>query len=103
MGASLLTLGTEGSFVLSQKTSIYGEQGPFSMVVDPTNGKARLYDITRDPLQRHDIAANHRAIASGLREQAERERKLIDYLLEANRVWPDSLVSGGSSSRKPAR
>jgi hypothetical protein len=103
MGASLLTLGKEGSFALSQKSSVYGDQGPFSMVVDPTNGKARLYDITRDPLQRHDIAADHREIATGLREQAEQGRKLTDYLLEANRVWPDSLVSGVSPSRKPAK
>jgi hypothetical protein len=73
------------------------------MVVDPTNGKARLYDVTRDPLQHHDIAADHREIATGLREQAEQGRKLTDYLLEANRVWPDSLVSGVSPSRKPGK
>jgi hypothetical protein len=102
MGASLLTLGKEGSFTMMHESSVYGEQGPFSIVVDPVNGKTRLYDVTRDPLQRHDIAAEHREIAGSLREQAEQQRKLTDYLLEANRVWPDSLVSG-ASGRKPAK
>jgi phosphoglycerol transferase MdoB-like AlkP superfamily enzyme len=103
MGASLLTVGNAGSFAMVHGTSVYGEQGPFSMVVDPTNGKTRLYDVSRDPLQRHDIAAEHRDIATALRDQAQREKDLTDYVLEANRVWPDSLVSGVSPKQKPAK
>jgi phosphoglycerol transferase MdoB-like AlkP superfamily enzyme len=103
MGASLLTLGPQGSFTNIHETSIYGDEGPFSMVVDPTNGKTRLYDAARDPLQRHDIAAEHREIAAAIRDQALREQRLTDYLLEANRVWPDSLVSGVSPKQKPAK
>jgi hypothetical protein len=103
MGSSLLTRTEAVSFALSHERSILGEQGPYSMVVDPGNGKARLYDILRDPLQRKDISATRPELAAELRKRAEEERQLTDYLLEANRVWPDSLVSGTPPSRKPAK
>jgi hypothetical protein len=59
------------------------------MVVDPGNGKARLYDAETDPLQTKDISATHPDIARGLRSRAEEQRQMVNYLLEANRVWPD--------------
>jgi hypothetical protein len=64
------------------------------MVVDPASGKARLYDAIQDPLQRTDISRAHPDIAASLRRRAEEERQLTDYLLEANAVWTDSLISG---------
>lgn len=92
MGTSLLSQGKGDSFVLSHGPSIYGEQDRFSMVVDPANGKARLYDALEDPLQQKDISPAHPGIASGLRRQAEDQRQLVDYLLETNRVWQDRPV-----------
>ena len=89
MGTSLLTPGKDGAFVLSRETMTLGEEGRFSMVVDPGNGKARLYDAETDPLQAKDISAAHPDIARGLRSRAEQQRQLVNYLLEANRVWPD--------------
>jgi arylsulfatase A-like enzyme len=92
MGSSLLIQNRQASFVLSRGTSILGEEGRFSMVVDPASGKARLYDAIRDPLQRTDISRAHPDITAALQRQAEEERKLTDYLLEANAVWSDSLI-----------
>jgi arylsulfatase A-like enzyme len=89
MGSSLLTRRMSASFVLSRETSILGESGRFSMVVDPANGKARLYDAIADPLQRNDISDAHPEAAASLKRQAEDERLLVDYLLEANQVWAD--------------
>jgi iduronate 2-sulfatase len=91
MGSSLVKERESASFALSRETAVLGEQGRFSMVVDPATGRARLYDAIQDPLQRHDISTAHRALADSLRKRAEEERRLTDYLLEANRVWPDSL------------
>jgi hypothetical protein len=73
------------------------------MVVNPQDGKAHLFNITQDPLQRTDISAAHPGVAAALRRQAVEERQLTDYLLEANRVWPDSLVSGVRPSLAPAK
>jgi phosphoglycerol transferase MdoB-like AlkP superfamily enzyme len=103
MGASLLSVDRGGAFTMIHGTAVYGDEGPFSMVVDPTDGAARLYDVRRDPLQRRDIAAIHEPVVLELRRQAERERELTDYVLEANRVWPDSLVSGVSPRARPAK
>jgi arylsulfatase A-like enzyme len=89
MGTSLVSHASAGAFVLSRETMTYGEQGRYSMVLDPANGKARLYDAVDDPLERKDISAAHPDIASGLRAKAEEQRELVNYLLEANRVWQD--------------
>ncbi len=108
MGSSLLRKRGSASFVLSRETALLGEEDRFSMVVDPNTGRAHLYDAFQDPLQRRDISSVHRALAASLRQRAEEERQLTDYLLEANRVWPDSLApnqpqtSGrGSDSPQP--
>jgi membrane-anchored protein YejM (alkaline phosphatase superfamily) len=90
MGSSLLTRRDHGSFALSRNTMIFGEQGRYSMVVDPANGKGRLYDAIEDPLQRKDISAAHPDVVAALRRQADDERQLLNFLLEANRVWPES-------------
>jgi arylsulfatase A-like enzyme len=89
MGTSLVNPGKSGAFVLSRETMTYGEQGRYSMVLDPGTGKPRLYDAVEDPLQRKDISAAHRDIAGDLRTRAEEQRQLVNYVLEANRVWDD--------------
>ena len=103
MGASLLPAGRSPVFVLRRESATLGEQGKYSMVVDPASGRARLYDALADPLQRHDISTAHRGIADSLRRWANEERQLTDYLLEANRVWPDSLHPTAVPGRVVAR
>jgi len=103
MGSSLAREGRSGwPFAASRRTSTFGEQGRFSMVVHPLTGKAGLYDAIEDPLQREDISGAHPDVVAALRTQAENERRLVDYLLEANLVWPrpksDVRVAG-----RPAR
>jgi hypothetical protein len=87
MGTSLLHDSKAGSFVLSREAMTFGEEGRFSMVLDPGNGKARLYDAVTDPLQWKDISAAHPDIARDLRKRAEEQRQMVDYLLEANLLW----------------
>jgi sulfatase-like protein len=89
-GSSLLSRSSAAKFVLSHETAVLGEQGPFSMVVNPGTGQSEVYHALSDPLQRKNIWFGHRALADSLVRQAENERRLTDYLLEANRVWPDS-------------
>jgi phosphoglycerol transferase MdoB-like AlkP superfamily enzyme len=91
MGSSLLTRTASAGFVLRRESAILGEQGGFSMVVDPADGEPEVFDAISDPLQRHDISARHRELADSLLRRADDERRLVDYLLEANRVWEDSV------------
>jgi membrane-anchored protein YejM (alkaline phosphatase superfamily) len=97
MGSSLITSGRTPAFVLQRETATLGEVDRYSMVVNPATGRAQVFDAFKDPLQRNDISAEHRALADSLRRRAVGERQLTDYLLEANRVWPDSthLPSSG--------
>jgi len=91
MGSSLLARTASAGFVLRRESVILGEQGGFSVVVDPVDGEPEVFDAINDPLQRHDISAQHRELADSLLRRADDERRLVDYLLEANRVWEDSL------------
>ena len=91
MGVSLLGPGgPRPSFALSHWGAIWGDLGRFSMVVNPVNGKPLVYDALEDPLQQTDISAAHPEIVEAVRNQAEEERELVNYLLEANRVWQSS-------------
>jgi sulfatase-like protein len=88
MGSSLLHRRSDAAtFALARRTSVFGEQGRFSMVVDPANGKGRVYDAVEDPLQQTDISAAHPDVVAALRRQAKDESKLVDFLLETDRVW----------------
>ncbi|HEX2249471.1 MAG TPA: sulfatase-like hydrolase/transferase [Gemmatimonadales bacterium] len=101
MGSSLARAGRRGwPFAASRRTSTFGEHGRFSMVVHPRTGKAGLYDAIQDPLQQKDISAAHPEVVAALRSQAENERLLVDYLLEANLVWsgPRSSVRMNSAN-----
>jgi len=66
------------------------------MVVNPADGEPEMFDAYDDPLQRHDISAQHRELADSLLRRADEERRLVDYLLETNRVWQDSLSTAGA-------
>jgi phosphoglycerol transferase MdoB-like AlkP superfamily enzyme len=101
MGSSLLIPRNHGSFALSRGTMILGEQGRYSMVVDPANGRGRLYDAIADPLERNDISAAHPEVVTALRRQAEDERKLVNFLLQTNRVWREPAQQGCSEPGTP--
>jgi hypothetical protein len=93
MGASLLSPGKQRSFGLTHWGATWGEKDSLSLVVNPANGKALVYNALRDPLQTQDISGRHPELVATLPEQIEGERRLVDYLLEANLVWrpaPDS-------------
>jgi iduronate 2-sulfatase len=103
MGTSLVTQGKQPSFVLSRGLSIFGEQGRFSMVVDPASGQPLLYDALDDPVQTRDISSAHPGLAATLRRRAEDEGRLTDYLLEANRIWQDSVSTGRAEATRALR
>jgi hypothetical protein len=67
------------------------------MVVHPETGKGLLFDALEDPLQRQDISAQYPGIVPSLKQQAERERRLVDYLVEANLVWRDPRAEAEES------
>lgn len=73
-------------------TAIFAEQGQYSMVVDPATGTPYLYDALEDPLQRLDLASGMPELAARLEQRTLAEQRLTDYLLEANRVWPDTVA-----------
>jgi hypothetical protein len=98
MGSSLALKGHTGSpFASARGPAIFGEQGRFSLAVNPTTGKAGLYDAREDPLERKDIAAAHPEVVDSLERQAWDEGRLVDYLLEANLVWREA--SPGTHTR----
>lgn len=89
MGHSLLQPVPPGRTVNGlRKSAVWAERGPWSMVVDPGTGAARLYRALEDPLQRRDVAPAWPDTAAGLSLPVRREQTLVNYLLEANRVWP---------------
>jgi len=88
MGVSLIPSARgQRSFALSHWGAIWGDQGRYSMVVNPSSGKGLVYDAVDDPLQQRDISAEHPEVVTSVRKQAEDERQLVNYLLEANLVW----------------
>jgi phosphoglycerol transferase MdoB-like AlkP superfamily enzyme len=97
MGVSLLDPGKRRSFGLTHWGATWGEKDSLSLVVNPANGKALVYNALRDPLQRQDISARRPDLVAALPDQIEDERRLVDYLLEANRVWQ----AAQDSSEKP--
>jgi phosphoglycerol transferase MdoB-like AlkP superfamily enzyme len=102
MGSSLLHRGREhGSFAMRRETLIFGEQGRFSMVVDPSTDQGRLYDAIADPLQQKDISAAHPEIVAALRRQADDEGRLLNFLLEVNRVWLEPAREGCPENQGP--
>ena len=88
MGVNLVAPGQRRRwFGLNHWGATWGEQDSLSLVVNPANGKALLYNALRDPLQTRDISAQHPDLVSTMTDQIEDERRLVDYLVESNQVW----------------
>lgn len=78
-----------------RKTALWADRGPWSMVLDPGTGAPRLYHALEDPLQRQDLAPAWPDTAAELLRLPRLEQALVNYLLEAGRVWPGP---GGADS-----
>ena len=87
MGVSLLRPVKRRSFGLTHWGATWGEQDSLSLVINPSSGKALVYNALRDPLQTRDISARHPEVVATLPDLIEDERRLVNYLLEANQVW----------------
>ncbi len=70
------------------RDSVTAEAGGWTAIRDGQDGRMRLYDARTDWLQRHDLAPRHPALAQRLLDEAERSRRVNDYLVRHGRVWP---------------
>jgi hypothetical protein len=89
LGRSLLAPPGPGGMVsMVRGDAVMAETPRWSMVLDPQDGVARLYDPLHDPLQRHDLAPEFPDTAARLLAEARERQSLWDYLVESNRVVP---------------
>lgn len=93
-GHSLLALSGERPFRYAFREAMFAEEGGWSAVRDPHDGRTRLYGAG-DWLQRRDVAGEHPGLAERMLSRADRDRRFHDYLLRQDRVWP----SGAGQSR----
>ncbi|HWT11190.1 MAG TPA: sulfatase-like hydrolase/transferase, partial [Allosphingosinicella sp.] len=85
-GHSLLAVTGAGWTGFGFRDSLLAETPRWSAVLDPADGRARLYR-REDWLQRRDLAGRDPALARRLLDRADRRRRLNDYLLARGRVW----------------
>ncbi|HYD23663.1 MAG TPA: sulfatase-like hydrolase/transferase [Croceibacterium sp.] len=88
-GHSLLAVGDNGGVAFAFRDSMLAETPAWSAVLDPADGEPRLYRRA-DWLQRQDLSRRYPAETRRLLERAERARRLHDYLLRQDRIWPSS-------------
>jgi len=86
-GHSLLAVRGQGGIAFGFRQSLVAETGEWAAVRDPGDGRARLYGSRTDWLQRRDLAGRAPALAPRLLGQAERARRLNDYLLRHDLIW----------------
>ena len=89
-GHSLLAVNGAGTTGFGFRDSLLAETPSWAAVRDPGDGRARLYRSSDDWLQRRDLADRAPDLARRLLEQAERSRRLNDYLLRQGRIWPNA-------------
>ena len=67
----------------------FGETTDYSLVVDPDTELPRIFDARNDVLQTRAIESAAAADAARrLLARAEEQRRLNDYLIRSNRIWP---------------
>ena len=74
---------------MARGSVVYAEDQRFGLVRNPATGQAALYDVATDPLQQHDLAPEYPTDVERLLRRADQDQRLTDFLLEANRVWPE--------------
>ncbi len=99
LGRSLLLPPGPGQVAtLDRQAVTYAESDRYAVAVD-VDGTARLFDALADPLQQHDLAAEHPDVVRSLLARAREEQGLSDYLIESDRVWP----AADSATGRPGR
>jgi phosphoglycerol transferase MdoB-like AlkP superfamily enzyme len=86
-GHSLASVAARQRFAFAFRGATLFEGDGWTALRDAGDGRLRLYRAD-DWLQRNDIAAAHPGVAERLIARAERRRRLNDYLLANDRVWP---------------
>jgi arylsulfatase A-like enzyme len=86
-GHSLLALAPGRPTMFGFRESLLVEDGRWTVVRDPHDGRARLYRAS-DWLQRSDLAAQHPAFVAQHLAAADRSRRFQDYLIRQDRIWP---------------
>ena len=87
-GHSLLALNPGRDILFGFRDSTLAETAEWSAVTDPNDGQPRLYRQDRDWLQQRDLAPSHAAQVRALIERAERARRMNDFIIRQDRVWP---------------
>jgi phosphoglycerol transferase MdoB-like AlkP superfamily enzyme len=87
-GHSLLAVKPGRPVRFGFRDSTLAEAEGWSAVSDPQDGRPHLFRADGDWLQRRDLAARHPDLARRLLDEADRGRRLNDYLLRHGRVWP---------------
>jgi len=86
-GHSLLAVRPSGELGFAVRGAALWESARWSAVRDPIDGRARLYSVPRDWLQRRDLAPRDPRLAARLLARAEGAQRLNDYLLRHDLLW----------------
>ncbi len=86
-GHSLLAPGASDEEAFAMRDSILAETGLWTALLDPYDGRPRLFDARRDWLQRHDLAGRRPGLTEALLRRAGDAQRLHNYLLRRDRIW----------------
>jgi hypothetical protein len=94
-GHSLAARGRPRGLAFGLRETLLAETPQWTALIDPRDGRPRLFDPRRDWLQRHDLSTRHPGIAESLLGRARDSARLNDYLLRHDLVWrsPDDSES----------
>ena len=87
-GHSLLSLAPGRPVMFGFRESLLVEDGRWTILRDPHDGRPHLYDARADWLQRRDLAGRHPAFVARALTAADRSRRFQDYLIRQGRIWP---------------
>jgi hypothetical protein len=88
-GHSLLGAGGPRVLHARNRAMLAADTPAWSLVTDPLDGRARLFDSRTDWAgQDRDLAAAHPQIAAALAARAREAAELNDHLLRQGRIWP---------------
>src|SRR5262249_19673845 len=93
LGHSLVAGSAPAASVAFERGGLtFAETRDRSIVVDPDTEAARVFDPQADPLQTHDLSDRVSLdVARAELDRADRQRRLNDYVLRANRVWNSTV------------
>ncbi|HYI65067.1 MAG TPA: sulfatase-like hydrolase/transferase [Allosphingosinicella sp.] len=86
-GHSLIAIRPGGELGFAVREAAMWESDQWSAVRDPLDGRARLYSVPSDWLQRRDLAARNPGLAECLLARADAAQRLNDYLLRHDLLW----------------